>query len=101
MIEIYLDHKFQWPQEGLNCESHARHHLSLKLGSKLKYLNPKYLSLVNSEGATNDLVILCSGNILIQFCLFTCFIKGLARFILNRSVNNLQMRKLYKSLIWW
>ena len=21
MIEIYLDHKFQWPQEGLNCES--------------------------------------------------------------------------------
>ena len=23
MLEIYLDHKFQWPQEGLNCESLA------------------------------------------------------------------------------
>ena len=20
VLEIYLDHKFQWPQEGLNCE---------------------------------------------------------------------------------
>ena len=23
MLEIYLDRKFQWPQEGLNCESLA------------------------------------------------------------------------------
>ena len=23
VLEIYLDHKFQWPQEGLNCESLA------------------------------------------------------------------------------
>ena len=23
VLEIYLDHKFQWPQEGLNCESFA------------------------------------------------------------------------------
>ena len=23
VVEIYLDHKFQWPQEGLNCESLA------------------------------------------------------------------------------
>ena len=23
VLEIYLDHKFQWPQEGLNCESVA------------------------------------------------------------------------------
>ena len=21
VLEIYLDHKFQWPHEGLNCES--------------------------------------------------------------------------------
>ena len=35
VLEIYLDHKFQWLQEGLQ----ARHHRSLKLGLKLKYLN--------------------------------------------------------------
>ena len=23
VLEIYLDHKFQWPQEGLNCQSLA------------------------------------------------------------------------------
>ena len=23
VLEIYLDHKYQWPQEGLNCESVA------------------------------------------------------------------------------
>ena len=23
VLEIYLGHKFQWPQEGLNCESLA------------------------------------------------------------------------------
>ena len=23
VLEIYLDHKFQWPQEDLNCESSA------------------------------------------------------------------------------
>ena len=23
VLEIYLNHKFQWPQEGLNCESLA------------------------------------------------------------------------------
>ena len=23
VLEIYLDHKFQWPQEGLNCKSLA------------------------------------------------------------------------------
>ena len=23
VLEIYLDHKFQWPQEGLKCESLA------------------------------------------------------------------------------
>ena len=23
VLEIYLDHKFQWPQEGLSCESLA------------------------------------------------------------------------------
>ena len=23
VLEIYLDYKFQWPQEGLNCESLA------------------------------------------------------------------------------
>ena len=23
VLKIYLDHKFQWPQEGLNCESLA------------------------------------------------------------------------------
>ena len=23
VLEIYLEHKFQWPQEGLNCESLA------------------------------------------------------------------------------
>ena len=75
MLEIYLDHKFQWPQEGLKGEritsrpsglgnnivckrfavqifpvvtgicdpikSRARQHRSLKLGSKLKYVNFK------------------------------------------------------------
>ena len=65
VLEIYLNHKFRWPQEGLNYESlayevvtqptstwppmvteicdanksWARHHHSLKLGSKLKYFN--------------------------------------------------------------
>ena len=23
VLEIYLDHKFQWPREGFNCESLA------------------------------------------------------------------------------
>ena len=59
MLEIYLDHKFKWPQDGLNwsCmqeihssnppvvtgisdpnKSWAPHHRSLNFGSKLKYL---------------------------------------------------------------
>ena len=44
MLEIYLNYKFQWPQEGLNCESlaWARHHRSLKLGSRLSYLDIDY-----------------------------------------------------------
>ena len=63
--DLFLNHKFRWPQEGLSCESltnevvtqptrpwppmvtgicdpnksWARYHHSLKLGSKLKYFN--------------------------------------------------------------
>ena len=29
VLEIYLDHKFQWSQEGLNCESLAYESVTL------------------------------------------------------------------------
>ena len=69
VVEICLDHKFQWPQEGLRisclrsslnppvvigiCDrnkSWARYHRSLKLGLKLKYLNINiYLDFTEAE----------------------------------------------------
>ena len=45
VLEIYLDYKFQWPQEGLNCNS-----LAYKV---VTYAIPEYPNKVANSGTPN------------------------------------------------
>ena len=48
MLEIYLDHKFPWSQEGLNCESLA-HEAVTTLGRLQDILGFQQVNKKNTE----------------------------------------------------